>query len=100
MVYPLLAIALLYGLYRHHCSGAEPMVDASDDVMPGETVVSPEQPEPVVSEFDDLTRIRGIGPSIASLLHDNGICTFTQLAETDVEILTDSAERRSSRTAY
>lgn len=36
---------------------------------------------------DDLTIIEGIGPKINQLLHDAGIQTFAQLAETGVESL-------------
>jgi len=38
-------------------------------------------------EPDDLTIIEGIGPKINQLLHDAGIQTFAQLAETSVESL-------------
>jgi large subunit ribosomal protein L17 len=36
---------------------------------------------------DDLTRIEGIGPKIASLLQEAGLHTFGQLAEAEVERL-------------
>lgn len=41
--------------------------------------------EPVVP--DDLRKIEGIGPKIQRLLRDNGVLTFRQLAEADVEVL-------------
>lgn len=46
-------------------------------------------PAPVVKapEPDDLTRIEGIGPKIASLLQAAGITTFAHLASTDVRRL-------------
>ena len=36
---------------------------------------------------DDLKKIEGIGPKIATLLHDNGIRTWAKLADTPVETL-------------
>ncbi|MCB0662914.1 MAG: 50S ribosomal protein L27 [Saprospiraceae bacterium] len=36
-------------------------------------------------DADDLKKIEGVGPKIASLLNDAGILTFVQLAETDPE---------------
>ena len=39
------------------------------------------------SEPDDLTRIEGIGPKIASVLQEAGIKTFVQLAESSAEQL-------------
>ena len=36
---------------------------------------------------DDLKKIEGLGPKIATLLHDNGIRTWAKLAETPVETL-------------
>lgn len=38
-------------------------------------------------QTDDLTRIEGIGPKIADLLHSHGIVSFAQLAATEVETL-------------
>lgn len=36
-----------------------------------------------VDRTDDLTTIKGIGPKIESILHDEGITTFQQIAELD-----------------
>jgi predicted flap endonuclease-1-like 5' DNA nuclease len=36
---------------------------------------------------DDLTIIEGVGPKVAELLHENGIMTFAQVADADVEHL-------------
>jgi predicted flap endonuclease-1-like 5' DNA nuclease len=36
---------------------------------------------------DNLKRVKGIGPKIETLLKENGIATFTQLAETEVSRL-------------
>ncbi len=40
---------------------------------------------PVTGEQDDLERIEGIGPKIASVLRDAGIGSFAQLAEADAD---------------
>ncbi len=39
------------------------------------------------AEPDDLKKLEGIGPKVASLLNENGITTFAQLADTPVEKL-------------
>ena len=39
------------------------------------------------AKADDLTRVEGIGPKIAELMHDAGIRTFADLAAADVEKL-------------
>jgi predicted flap endonuclease-1-like 5' DNA nuclease len=41
---------------------------------------------------DDLTRIEGIGPKIASLLSENGITTFRQLGSADLTVLNSLLE--------
>ncbi len=38
---------------------------------------------------DDLTIVEGIGPKIGQLLHENGIHTFSELAETSPEFLAE-----------
>lgn len=48
---------------------------------------------------DNLTRIEGIGPKIASLLQDAGITTFAQLADTDVSHLKQILEAANLRLA-
>ena len=53
---------------------------------------APEQSEP-----DDLTRIEGIGPKIASVLQAAGVLTFARLAETDVTRLEEILEAESPR---
>ena len=52
---------------------------------------------PVPLEPDDLTRIEGIGPKIASVLQAAGVPTFAQLAETDVTRLEEILEAESPR---
>ena len=69
------------------------------EVVPEPEVVSePEEaatpaavPEPP-SKPDDLKKLEGIGPKVASLLNENGITTFAQLAETPVEKLAEILE--------
>ena len=46
---------------------------------------------------DDLTRINGIGPKVASLLNETGLTTFAQLAQTDVSQIKAILERAGSR---
>jgi large subunit ribosomal protein L17 len=62
----------------------ETVVEAVETIEEAvETVVGEED----TPEVDDLTRIWGIGPKFAELLNNNGIHTFAQLAETDLETL-------------
>jgi predicted flap endonuclease-1-like 5' DNA nuclease len=53
-------------------------------------------------EPDDLQRIEGIGPKIASILHESGITTFQQIADRNVEeikeVLTSSGIRANPST--
>jgi predicted flap endonuclease-1-like 5' DNA nuclease len=46
---------------------------------------------------DDLTRINGVGPKVASLLQESGIQTFAQLARTDVARLQAILDKAGSR---
>lgn len=59
-----------------------------------ENVAAPPEPEPAPatatapSASDDLTRIKGLGPKIATLLGEQGVTTFAQIAawsDADVE---------------
>jgi len=43
--------------------------------------------EPPAPRTDNLKRINGIGPKIETMLNENGITTFVQLAETEVSRL-------------
>lgn len=38
---------------------------------------------PVPADADDLTRIKGVGPKVAKLLHSLGVTTFAQIAAWD-----------------
>ena len=46
---------------------------------------------------DDLTKLSGIGPSMASKLHDLGITTYKKLSEMDDDILRDMLEDAGAR---
>ncbi|MDW8269266.1 MAG: DUF4332 domain-containing protein [Anaerolineae bacterium] len=50
---------------------------------------APAAPPATVAADDDLTRLEGIGPKVASVLKAAGIRTFAQLAATPVERLQD-----------
>ena len=71
-------------------SSAQPVADAVE-------IPEPEMPEPTPP--DDLKRIEGIGPKIASLLQDAGITTFAQLAAADVERLREILDAVNLRIA-
>ena len=62
---------------------AQPEPEPAAPSEPEETPAPPETP----AEPDDLKKLEGIGPKVASLLNDNGITTFAQLADTPVEKL-------------
>ncbi|MDX2133483.1 MAG: helix-hairpin-helix domain-containing protein [Saprospiraceae bacterium] len=84
----------------------EPPVDAAP-VHEETAPVAEETPAPVAeataeapapaSGADDLKIIEGIGPKIADILTEAGITTFAQLAETDVEKLSDILAAAGSR---
>jgi predicted flap endonuclease-1-like 5' DNA nuclease len=72
----------------------EEQAPVADAEVAEEAPAEPEEAEkaPVktkASKPDDLTRIEGIGPKIASVLQAAGITTFAQLAATDVDRLKD-----------
>lgn len=51
----------------------------------------------IVAAPDNLTKINGVGPKVASLLQENGIQTFAQLARTDVARLQAILDKAGSR---
>jgi small subunit ribosomal protein S2 len=69
----------------------EPQIPAASS----EAVEAPETVETVVTPPgetvtpDDLTRIEGIGPKVAAILHEVEIDTYAQLAQTEVGVLKD-----------
>jgi predicted flap endonuclease-1-like 5' DNA nuclease len=77
---------------------------AAPEVVAQIEVKAPEVPavaEPraaaVPPAADDLTRIEGIGPKIASVLQAAGITTFAQLADADVQRLREILEHADPR---
>lgn len=65
--------------------GAEParrnqaLIDAGRDLPP--QILKAAAPPP--ADGDDLTRIKGLGPKIAAILHSQGITTYRQIAQWD-----------------
>ena len=55
------------------------------------------QPASMSARPDDLTRIKGIGPKMAGLLHKAGIQTLAQLAETEAAVLQEIVDEAGSR---
>ena len=77
-----------------------PVVEEEEEVQApvAEAEVAEEAPaETEAPEPDDLTRIEGIGPKIASVLQGAGIATFAQLADADPEGLSDILEAADPR---
>jgi predicted flap endonuclease-1-like 5' DNA nuclease len=80
-------------------SSGDEVVRQADSATASEKLPSAEKPKtragiaPGPETFppipDDLKVIEGIGPKISALLAARGILTFTQLAATDVEALTE-----------
>lgn len=65
--------------------------------IPSPEAVAPKSVAPAPA--DDLTRIEGIGPKIASILQAAGITTFTQLAEAEVSRLKQILQEAGLRLA-
>ena len=80
----------------HHAEGAhheaapqpepEPQAEAEPEPQP-EVEPEPESQPEAPSEPDALQKLEGICPKVASLLNENGITTFAQLADTPVDKL-------------
>ncbi len=63
----------------------EPLVASTEQVIePIQETEFEELKSTSVEISDDLEMIEGIGPKIAKLLHEAGITSFAQLADTDV----------------
>jgi predicted flap endonuclease-1-like 5' DNA nuclease len=85
----------------------EEQAPVADAEVAGEALAEPEEAEkaPVktkASKPDDLTRIEGIGPKIASVLQGAGITTFAQLADAnpeDLAAILEAADPRLRRLA-
>jgi predicted flap endonuclease-1-like 5' DNA nuclease len=74
----------------------EPVIHDSDGIVPDRAE------KPQTAEPDNLQRIEGIGPKIASLLKAAGVTTFQHIAEREVEeiraILAESGVRANPST--
>jgi len=66
-----------------------PLIHAAAHPAAHETSPLETRAQPVEIAGDDLTLIEGIGPHIQKLLHENGIYTFGELAETSPEFLSE-----------
>lgn len=62
-----------------------PVAESASPETTSEMEVTSEPTPP--PELDDLKKIKGIGPKISQALKEEGIYTFEQLAEIDVEVL-------------
>jgi predicted flap endonuclease-1-like 5' DNA nuclease len=75
-----------------------PVVEVPEVVAPIVEAVAPVIEMPVVAtKPDDLKVVEGIGPKIEQLLHNAGILTFAQLADTDpdhIKTILDAAGPR------
>jgi len=59
-----------------------------------------EAPPKSKQKVDDLKKIEGIGPKIASVLNNAGITTFAALAQTDADTLTAVIREAGIRVAF
>jgi large subunit ribosomal protein L17 len=76
-------------------SSAERQVE--DEEPTGEVEAGTETTTAETTASDDLKRIEGIGPKIASVLQEAGITTFSQLADTEVALLEEILEEADPR---
>lgn len=81
---------------------AEPVADtgaaAPDDTAPDDTAADDTAADDVAAA-DDLQRIEGIGPKMASALVDGGLSTYAALAEADEATITTILRERGLRFA-
>jgi predicted flap endonuclease-1-like 5' DNA nuclease len=78
---------------------ATPRILLQSGTTPVDTVEIPVPEKPQPTPPDDLKRIEGIGPKIASLLQNAGIATFAQLSATSVEQLREILDAVNLRIA-
>lgn len=79
-------------------------IESAEAVIAEEMHIETDQPAAEAQIIpDDLKKIEGIGPKIASLLQEKGILTFAHLAEMDedrlVQILTEASLQHIARPA-
>jgi predicted flap endonuclease-1-like 5' DNA nuclease len=58
---------------------------------------SAEEPPSAPTQPEKLSKIEGIGPKVMQVLHDSGILTFAQLAQTDVDRLREILQEAGPR---
>lgn len=77
----------------------EPPVEAEPPAVEAQVEQTPEEQAELeeAPALDDLKRIEGIGPKIASVLQAAGITTFAQLADSDVAHLQQVLEEEDPR---
>lgn len=75
-----------------------PESPASEEPFPETGIV--EAPQSSKKKADDLKKIEGIGPKIASVLDTAGIRTYASLAQTNVETLTNILREAGIRVAF
>lgn len=61
---------------------------------------APAAPKKSAGQKDDLRKVEGIGPKIASLLNDEGIFTFAELAATEASKIKDILVAAGSRYGF
>jgi large subunit ribosomal protein L17 len=76
---------------------AEAPIESTDRSAEEEPPPTVETEAPPIAEFDDLRRVEGIGPKIASVLEDAGITTFSGLAQTGVGRINEILEEADPR---
>ena len=86
----LLFLAIIWYLQRRSEKKSE-SADTSESAYPGTTAAPVDAPSDVAPEAgsDDLTQIKGIGPTYAQKLQAAGISTFAQLAALTASQLDD-----------
>lgn len=103
-----LFVWLLWWLWTHREEEEAPAIELKDIPTPSEEVpisepegaeiaVMDEEPPEAPPEGDDLKRIEGVGPKLASVLEEAGIRTFAALADTKVDRLEQILEDADPR---
>ena len=76
----------------YNCQVILPAVKASKAKAPAKP-----KKKAATSKADDLRKIEGIGPKIASILKDKGISTFEELGKTKISVLKDALTEAGPR---
>ena len=81
-VIPTPAAEILAGAGIAAAAGAELEVEDAENKAAPDATPAP-APTPTTDGTDDLTRIKGVGPKLAALLHSLGVTSFAQVAAWD-----------------